>query len=142
MYISDYNPFVFEFISTPEYVLFTCTFDRKIEKRTPNGKYLNALDFSDINIKSLMEVEVVKSVKSDKSTEIYESYSIFNRSVNSQALGEIHFDGSYLDPGPCGSVIPFKVSKATGMFTGVSKVIKDFTQPIRTLYFVKALDYF
>lgn len=137
--ISDYNPFVFEYISTPEYVLFTCSFDRTIEKKTPDSNILIPLDFSNIYIRSLMEVKIVKS---DRSKEIYESDVIYNQLVNSQALGEIHFDGSYTDPGSCGSVECFKVTKATGMFAGISKVIKDFTQPTRTLYFVKAMDYF
>jgi hypothetical protein len=136
--ISDYNPFVFEFISTPEYVLFTCTFDRNFENKISDTTVLLPIDFSNNNIKSMIEI---KTINKDLYN-IYESNIIYNQLVNKQALGEIHFDATYSKPGKYGSIECYTVSNATGMFEGITKVIKDFTQPIVTLYFVKSLDYF
>lgn len=136
--ISDYNPFVFEFIGTPEYVLFTCTFDKTFENKISDTTVLLPIDFSNKYIKSMIEI---KTINKDLQN-IYESNIIYNQLVNKQALGEIHFDATYPKPSKYGSIECYNVVKTTGMFEGITKVIKDFTQPIVTLYFVKSLDYF
>ena len=140
MDISEYNPFVFEFINTSEYVLFTCTFDKSTIQIIKPGNILIPCDFFNVYIKSLLEVDMKKTTIQGYKY-IYEKYILMNNLVNSQGLGLIEFEGGYYDPGSSGSIEPFTVTKATGMFAGVCRVIKDFTQPTRTLYFVKKLDY-
>ncbi len=140
MDISDYNPFVFEFVNTTEYILFTCTYDKSTMQIISPGKILIPCDFSNVYIKSLLEIDMKKSIR-DGNKYLYEKYTLSNQLLNSQALGFIEFEGGYYDPGSCGSVEEFTVTKATGMFEGIHRVIKDFTQPTRTLYFVKKLDY-
>ncbi len=140
MDISDYNPFVFEFVNTSEYVLFTCSYDKSTMQILGPGKIIIPCDFSNVYIKSLLEIDMKKTTKNGYKY-LYEKYILTNQLVNSQELGFIEFEGGYYDPGSCGSVEAFSVTNATGMFSGVCRVVKDFTQPTRTLYFVKKLDY-
>ncbi len=137
MDLSGYNVFVFEHINTPEYILFTCTYDKTLEQKSPNGTKYYPINFSNQYIQSIL---VKNTIRNDNN----ESYSIYNQEigVGNNYLGQIHFEG-LVDS----SDIPIKISsytvtKSTGMFDGIKKIIIDSTLPEVKIYFVKTLDYF
>ncbi len=137
MDLSGYNVFVFEHINTPEYILFTCTYDKTLEQISPSGTKYYPINFSNQYIQSIL---VKNSIGNDNN----ESYSIYNQEigVGNKYLGQIDFEG-LLDS----SDIPIKISsyivtKSTGMFDGIKKIIIDSTLPQAKIYFIKALDYF
>jgi hypothetical protein len=75
---------------------------------------------------------------------IYEQYSLATVDVLDRVgrnfLGNCVWEGSYPDVGSLGvtdtSVFAFGVSSSTGVYTGVKKVVIDFTNDNRVLYFV------
>ncbi len=138
MDLSGYNVFVFEHINTPEYILFTCTYNKNLERTDTNGTKYFPINFSNQYIKSVL----VKHNISDNI--INEAYSIFNKEigVGDKYLGEIHFEGLINQSDIPIKISSYKVTKSSGMFEGISKIVIDSTLPEVKIYFVKALDYF
>ncbi len=140
MDISGYNVFVFEHINTREYILFTCQYNKNFEQTDTNGTKYFPINFSNQYIKSvLVKHNITGNI-------INEKYSIYNQEigVGDRDLGQIHFEGLGL---ASQSNIPIKISsyvvtKSTGMFDGITKIVIDSTLPEVKIYFVKALDYF
>lgn len=140
MDVSGYNVFVFEHINTREYILFTCIYDKNLLEVGSDGSDYYPIDFSNQYILSVME----QKLSSSNSLIINESSAIYAREikVGNRSLGEIHWSKSYLKSDNSIKIQSYMVSKATGMFTGISKVVVDSTLPIVRIYFVKAMDYF
>ena len=140
MDISGYNVFVFEHINTPEYILFTCQYDKNFEQTDTNGTKYYPINFSNQYIKSvLVEHNTTGNI-------INKVYSIYNQEIGigDRDLGQIHFEGQV---NQSGTGMPIKiesyvVTKSTGMFSGITKIVIDSTLPEVKIYFVKALDYF
>ena len=58
MDLTTYNVFVFEYINTSEYVLFTCTYNKNINKIGQDGSIYTGINFSNKYIKSLLEQKI------------------------------------------------------------------------------------
>ena len=140
MDLEPYNVFVFEHINTPEYILFTCEYNKTVYNtdNTNNILYF-PVSFSNRYIESVLEQK-----KSSNSKMINEKNIIYCREINigTNALGEIHFESVYMNNDNPIKIDPYKVTKATGMFAGVTKIIIDATLPSCKVYFIKGLDYF
>ena len=139
MDLTTYNVFVFEYINTSEFVLFTCEYDKNINSKDLDNKIYFPVSFSNRYIESVLENKTLSI-----SNKVYEKNIIYCREINvgSNALGEIYFESDNLSNVCPIKIDVYKVTTATGMFAGVSKIIIDATLPICKIYFVKKLDYF
>jgi hypothetical protein len=138
MDISGYNVFVFEHINTREYILFTCQYNKNYEQTDTNGTKYFPINFSNQYIKSvLVKHNITGNI-------INEEYSIYNQEigVGDRDLGQIHFEGQVNQSSMPIKISSYVVTKSTGMFDGITKIIIDSTLPEVKIYFVKALDYF
>ena len=128
--------------------LFTGYYDRTFRQQNPvNGyttipgwldKYPNALTIVSIN--SVRELPVITA---PDNTLFYEEYTWATYSDNTFKikLGEITYSALYPDSGSgsvsAPSIQPMTVLGADGIYTGINKVIMDFTTPpIRTIKFI------
>jgi hypothetical protein len=148
MDLSGYNVFVFEHINTREYILFTCQYNKNFEQTDTNGTKYYPINFLNQYIKSvLVENNTTGNI-------INKVYSIYNKEtgVGDRDLGQIHFEGQVNQSGSgSGSgtgtgmeikIESYVVTKSTGMFSGITKIVIDSTLPDVKIYFVKELDYF
>lgn len=142
MDLSTYNVFVYEYINTTEYVLFTSTFDKDIKKIEPDGSIFTPINFSNKYIKSLLEQKIIFSQSNPH--QIHESCIIYNQlmDISNRPLGLIQFKSDYTKNSIPIQIIPYTVTNSTGMFEGISKIIIDSTLPTCKIYFIKGLDYF
>ena len=142
MDISTYNVFVYEYINTSEYVLFTCTYDKDIKKIGSDGSIYTPINFSNKYIKSLLEQKITFSQSNPQ--QIYESCIIYNQEMNigTRPLGLIQFESDYTKTSIPIQITSYIVTNSTGMFAGISKIIIDSTLPTCKIYFIKGLDYF
>lgn len=140
MDLSGYNVFVFEHINTREYILFTCQYNKNFEQTDTNGTKYYPINFSNQYIKSIfVENNITGNI-------INKVYSIYNKEtgVGDRDLGQIHFEGqvNQLLTDMEIKIESYVVTKSTGMFSGITKIIIDSTIPEVKIYFVKELDYF
>jgi hypothetical protein len=138
MDISGYNVFVFEHINTREYILFTCQYNKNFEQTDTNGTKYFPINFSNQYIKSvLVEHNTTGSITN-------KVYSIYNKEigVGDRDLGQIHFEGQVNQSNIPIKISSYVVTKSSGMFSGITKIVIDSTLPEVKIYFVKALDYF
>ena len=140
MDISGYNVFVFEHINTREYILFTCQYNKNYEQTDTNGTKYYPINFSNQYIKSvLVEHNTIRNITN-------KVYSIYNKEIGigDRDLGQIHFEGqeNQLLTDMSIKIESYVVTKSSGMFSGITKIVIDSTLPEVKIYFVKALDYF
>jgi len=142
MDLTTYNVFVFEYINTTEYVLFTCTYNKDINEIVPDGTIYTPINFSNKYIKSLLEQKIIFSQSNPQ--QIHESCIIYNQEmdIGTQPLGLIQFETNYTKSSIPIRITPYIVTNSSGMFAGISKIIIDSTLPTCKIYFVKGLDYF
>ncbi len=126
MYIFDYDPFVYEYINTREYIMFEGAFEKSDlesgdKTRSPCYLFNKMLDcFIDL--------------KKDSNKYNY-SIEVFCFEYK-QYFGKIEFSGIYQDFNPCVNIQEFYVDSSTGMFLNLEKVIIDYRNPIAKLYFI------
>jgi hypothetical protein len=123
MYIFDYDTFVYEFINTREYIMFSGAFDNKeIESGKANFYLFNKMLNSYIKL-------IKDSNKFNYSIEVF----CFQYK---QYFGEIKFSCIYQNYNPCVNVQEFYVDASTGMFENLEKVIIDYRGPNAKVYFI------
>ena len=122
MYIFDYDPFVYEYINTREYIMFTGAFEQsELQSGKAHFYLFNKMLDSFIELKS---------------------GSKYNYSIETfcfeykQYFGKIEFSGVYQNFNPCVNIQEFYVDSSTGMFLNLEKVIIDYREPIAKIYFI------
>ncbi len=124
MYIFDYDPFVYEFINTREYIMFEGAYEKSLLDSQSKAQFylFNKMLDNFIYLKK-------------ESGKYYYSIEVFCFEYK-QYFGKIEFSGVYQNINPCVNVQEFLVENGTGMFTGIEKVIIDFRNPYAKLYFI------
>ncbi len=133
-----------------EKVLFTGTYDRGNWGLTPTSTDDNNVGTNFINLSlntigytSVTVTTLFNKAKPLGSPSFYtENYYIpsFNSDLSTK-LGEVNIQGSYPETGNAGGITTggiqsFDVSSRSGIFHHVNRVIIDFNNPIRVLYFI------
>ncbi len=132
MYLFEYDPFIYKFINTREYIIFEAFLDSNNFVDSKVNIY-----FSNKYFKSTLTLVKDQSDK-NKYTYTIESYA----PVLKQYLGMIEFSGEYKDINPCVNVQEFTVTKSSGMFDKLDKVIIDYRDNVNKLYFVGSRNLF
>jgi len=143
-----------DFIGPNEEVRFVGTYDIKRRTVNPASNENFGFDGFPTEVAGICGYGLINNSYNYASTNlvgaprfIYEQYSlatvdVLDRTdrVGRKFLGNCVWEGSYPDVGSLGitatSVFAFGVSSSTGVYTGVKKVIIDFTNDNRVLYFV------
>jgi hypothetical protein len=124
MYIFDYDPFVYEYINTREYIMFSGAFDQS--ELNSNGK--TSCYFFNKMLDGFITLNKINSEY---------NYSIENFCFQyKQYFGKVDFSGQYKNYNPCVNIQEFIIDSANGMFEGLEKVIIDYREPYAKLYFI------
>ncbi len=151
-YVHDNSqyPVVQSLLGPCENVLFTGTYDRANWGLTPTstddnnvGTNFIALSINPTGYTSVTVNTLFNKAKPLGSPSFYtENYYIpsFNSDL-SLKLGEVNIQGSYPEQGNAGGITTggiqsFDVSSCSGIFKNVNRVIIDFNNPVRVLYFI------